>query len=83
MSGVILCFDLGRSCWNCDDRLPHESVEVGYCSTACFDDARERQEAERARTACCAECGYDRQEHNPTCSSATERDRAREVQFNG
>lgn len=77
--GAILCFDLTNSCWNCDDRLPREPVEGRYCSTACFDDARERLEAEQLRRACCAECGYDRQEHSPTCSRATAQDRAREA----
>ena len=75
---VIICFDLSKSCWNCEARLPREPIEGRYCTVGCYDEARERREHEAARLACCPECGYDRQEHNPTCSRATARDIERE-----
>lgn len=75
---VILRLDLTHSCWNCDEPLPENPIDVHYCSIECHDEAQERDERARARYACCDECGYDRQEHNPQCSKATELDRQRE-----
>lgn len=82
MTALILCRADPKACWCCDYRArdPIRTPEGRvYCSLDCHDSWEEHlAEQERLRSAdWCPTCGYDRQEHAPTCADwlAAQRER--------